>query len=371
MHPDRLRIAVIGGVRFDSFEPHAGGLERHSDLLARALVRSGHQVTVFAGHAQASVAAPYAHRPVTDRPLRLSEAARRDVAMPPMEFMVEHDAYLRLEDAVTSGEFDVIHNNSLHYLPVLWHRDVPIVHTLHTPPTPWLESAHYIRRERAAPRQRAISVSHANGRAWGEICDGTIHNGIELDRWRNGGHAVGRRDDDGATPRRDRYGVWTGRIVPEKGPVDAILAARALDLPLILAGPIHDTTYFDDTVRPELDADRIYVGHLKVDEVASLVAGAAVTFVTPRWQEPFGLVVAESAAAGTPVAAYATGAMTELVEPAIGCLARPGDTTDLARAAREAALLSREAVRARAVERFSDQVMADRYARLYTELVRS
>jgi glycosyltransferase involved in cell wall biosynthesis len=363
MPTDPLRIAVIGGVRFDSFEPHAGGLERHSDLLARALVRSGHHVTVFAGHRPTAVAAPYVHLPIADRLLDLSDAARRDVAMPPMEFMVEHDAYLRLEDAVTSGEFDVVHNNSLHYLPVLWRRDVPVVHTLHTPPTPWLESAHRIRRERAVRRHRAISVSHSNSSAWGEICDGTIHNGIELDRWRDA--------HDDAEHGHGGYAVWTGRIVPEKGPVDAIRAAKALGMRLLLAGPVHDRTYFDEAVRPELDGQRTYVGHLKVDDVAALVAGAAVTFVTPRWEEPFGLVVAESAAAGTPIAAYASGAMTELVEPAIGRLARPGDPADLARAAREALQLDRDEVRRRAVERFSDQQMADRYAEIYAELVHS
>jgi glycosyltransferase involved in cell wall biosynthesis len=361
MSTDPLRIAVIGGVRFDSFEPHAGGLERHSDLLARALVRAGHEVTVFAGNGAGATEAPYHHRPVTDRLLHLSDEARRDVAMPPMEFMVEHDAYLRLEDPVTGGDFDVVHNNSLHYLPVLWQRDVPVVHTLHTPPTPWLESAHHIRRERGDGRHRAISVSHANGRAWGAICDGTIHNGIELDRW---GHA-----SDGTAPTSEPYAAWTGRIVPEKGPLDAILAAKALGLPLMLAGPIHDPAYFEDVLRPELDRERTYVGHLKVDHVAALVASAAVTFVTPRWQEPFGLVVAESAAAGTPVAAYATGAMTELVEPAIGRLARPDDTADLARAAECALALDRDAVRRRAVERFSDERMAERYADLYAELV--
>jgi glycosyltransferase involved in cell wall biosynthesis len=324
-------------------------------------VRGGQQVTVFAGHRPATAEAPYIHRPVTDRLLQLSPEARRDVAMPPMEFMVEHDAYLRLEDPVTSGDFDVVHNNSLHYLPVLWQRDVPVVHTLHTPPTPWLESAHHIRRERVGRRHRAISVSHANGRAWGAICDGTIHNGIELDRW--------RPERSAPAPMSGGYAAWTGRIVPEKGPVDAIVAAKALGLPLVLAGPIHDATYFDDVVRPELDAERTYVGHLKVDDVAALVAAAIVTFVTPRWQEPFGLVVAESAAAGTPVAAYATGAMTELVEPEIGRLARPDDPTDLARAAEAALHLDRDVVRRRAVERFSDQRMAERYARLYGELV--
>jgi glycosyltransferase involved in cell wall biosynthesis len=365
MPNDPLRIAVIGGVRFDSFEPHAGGLERHSDLLARALVRAGHHVTVFAGPRDSTGPVGYSHRPLADRPLQLSAAARRDVAMPPMEFMVEHDAYLRLEATVLNGDFDVVHNNSLHYLPVLWRSDVPVVHTLHTPPTPWLESAHRIRRERTDGRHRAISVSHSNGREWGSICDGTIHNGIELDRW--GG--VRSRPDVGVDG--DDYGVWTGRIVPEKGPVDAIRAAKALGLPLLLAGPVHDHAYFEQVVRPELDGTRKYIGHLKVDDLASVVARAVVTFVTPRWREPFGLVVAESAAAGTPVAAYATGAMTELVDPTIGRLARPADPADLAKAADAALTLDRREVRRRAVERFSDRRMADRYAVLYDELVHS
>ncbi|MEZ5258240.1 MAG: glycosyltransferase [Ilumatobacteraceae bacterium] len=366
MSTQPLRVAIIGGVRFDSFEPHAGGLERHSDLLARALIRAGHSVTVFAGHGPSAGVAPYEHRPVTERVLRLSEEARRDVSMPPMEFMVEHDAYLRLESEVTGADFDVVHNNSLHYLPVLWRCDVPIVHTLHTPPTPWLESAHRIRRERSDRGHLAVSVSHANGRAWGAICDGTIHNGIELDRWSRS--PVDGTGVVGGMPSNP-YAVWTGRFVPEKGPVHAIRAAKALGIPLMLAGPVHDPVYFDAVVRPELDCDRSYVGHLGVDDVALLVAGASVTFVTPLWQEPFGLVVAESAAAGTPIAAYDTGAMTELVHPTIGRLARPGDPHALASSAEAALRLDRAEVRRSAIDRFSDDRMAQRYTDLYRDLV--
>lgn len=355
MSAPSLRVAIIGGVRFDTFEPHAGGLERHSDVLARALVRAGHDVTVFAGHRPGSAAAPYRHRPITDTLLELSDDARHDVSMPPMEFMVEHDAYLRLEDAVAQGGFDVVHNNSLHYLPVLWRDGPPVVHTLHTPPTPWLESAHRIRCERARGRHRAVSVSHANGRRWGPACDGVVHNGIELDRWRFGSGGQG-------------YAAWTGRVVPEKGPVDAIRAAKAAGMPLLMAGPLHDRRYFDECVAPELDDDRRYVGHLDVDGAAALVAGADVTLVTPRWEEPFGLVVAESAACGTPVAAYAIGAMPELIDRELGRLAPSGDVDALAAALGRARRLDRAAVRRRAVEQFADDDMAARYVTVYREL---
>ncbi|GAA0270363.1 hypothetical protein GCM10010302_04920 [Streptomyces polychromogenes] len=114
-----------------------------------------------------------------------------------------------------------------------------------------------------------------------------VHNGIDLRRWPAG---TGGGDL-----------VWYGRIVPEKGPALAIAAAEA-GVALTLAGPVADHRYFRDHVAPRLGGRIRYAGHLRRRELAALVGSARATLVTPCWDEPYGLVVAESLACGTPVA---------------------------------------------------------------------
>ena len=95
---------------------------------------------------------------------------------------------------------------------------------------------------------------------------------------------------------------------------------------------------------------------------------SAVTLVTPRWDEPFGLVAAEAMACGTPVAAWASGALPEIVDDTTGRLAAPGDLEGLRRAVTQASGLDRAGVRRRVVERFDRRTMVDAYLRVYERL---
>ncbi|MEO6652474.1 MAG: glycosyltransferase [Ilumatobacteraceae bacterium] len=355
-----LDIAVIAGVRFDTSEPHAGGLERHTDVLATALQRRGHSVTVFAG-AGAPTKTPgrrYVVEPLVDEPIALSDAARADVSMPPDRFMIEHDAYLDLSDRLRERTFDVVHNNSLHYLPVLSDDRHPIVHTLHTPPTPWLESAHRIGRRRRRRHSRTVSVSNDNAARWNGIVDRVIHNGIDVDSWQTGDGGGG-------------YAFWSGRLVPEKGAHLAIEAARRAGVKLIVAGPAHDRAYFDESIAPALGPDCEYVGHCVSADVARYLASADVAVVSPCWDEPFGLVVAEALASGTPVAAFRRGAIPELLDDEIGVIADAGDVDALADAILAASHLDRDACRRAARQRFAATAMAERYECVYRELLAS
>jgi glycosyltransferase involved in cell wall biosynthesis len=213
-----------------------------------------------------------------------------------------------------------------------------------------LESAHSQSHRR---RDRVVSVSRANARTWGIAAD-VVHNGVELPVVHLG--AVGD------------HVVWTGRVVPEKGTHLAIDAARLAGRPIVLAGPVHDQGYFDAEIGPRLGTDARYVGHLCRDELAELVAGAAVALATPCWEEPFGLVVVEALAVGTPVAAFARGGIPELVTPEVGRLAPPGDVLALGRAIGEAADLDRGTCRRHVEDHFSVASMVDRYEAIYREM---
>jgi glycosyltransferase involved in cell wall biosynthesis len=348
-----LRICLIASARFAVCEPFAGGLEAHTHLLATELIRRGHEVSVFAGPGSDP------SLPVTELPVgsfRDTSAGHGPSGTTPEEWMREHHAYLDLMlQLVRHGaeRFDVIHNNSLHYLPVAMSKAVavPMLTTLHTPPVPWLESALVLTPDGSA----FAAVSEWTRQAWGHVVSSQlVLNGIDVSRWQPGPGGGGA--------------VWSGRIVPEKAPHEAIDAARLAGLSLQLVGPVHDRAYFAREVAPRLGGPIRYAGHLDQAALSRVVGGASVALVSPAWEEPFGLVAAEAMACGTPVAAYARGALPEIVDSTTGRLARAGDVADLARVAREAMLLDRAAVRTSAEDRLSVTAMTDAYQRIYESM---
>jgi glycosyltransferase involved in cell wall biosynthesis len=354
-----LRIGLIAASRFPVVEPFAGGLEAHVWGLADRLRARGHQVTLFAGPGsdpRLGVELLDLRRP------RLSDAARADVSMVAPEWVDEHHAYLQLMvrlGRTADADFDVIHNHSLHYLPVAMAATipVPIVCTLHTPPTPWLESAIQVDEECPVT---FVAVSAHTARAWAHVVPDArvIHNGVDVTRWRAGG--------GGGAP------VWFGRIAPEKGAHLAIDAATLAGCPLRLAGPIADRAYYDAEIRPRLERPGIeHVGHLTHAALVDLLGAASVALVTPCWDEPYGLVVAEALACGTPVCGFARGALGEILREDCGRLVAPGDVEALAAAIGPASKLSRDTAR-RHAERFcSLERMVERYSALYRELART
>lgn len=340
-----LRIAILGPVKLALGPPFGGGLEAHTWQLAGGLRRRGHDVTLFAPDAPPGVTLVRSARWVPP------EAGRRDISAGPEAVLSENHAHIdAFRRIVRDGErFDVVHDNSGHHLPVSFAGllPVPMTTTLHTPPTSWMESALCLG---AADLASIVTVSEHCARSWSEavVCDEVIHNGVDTDLWQP---TVGPRD--GA--------VWLGRLVPEKGPHLAIEAARRAGEALRLAGPIHDDHYFRTAIAPLLGPDVRYEGHLGSEEAALLVRSAAVTLVTSMWDEPFGQVVAESLASGTPVAGFASGALPELVSPEVGVLVAPGDVDALARAIADAQGRSTADCRRRALEHFSLDRMLARY----------
>ena len=346
-----MRIAIVASARFPISEPFAGGLEAHTWSLANGLRARDHEVTVFAAPGSDP---RLGARELEVRVPRISSTARADVSMTPEWWLEEHHAYLSLMLELGGADVDVVHNNSLHYLPVAMAAALrtPVVTTLHTPPTPWLESA--IQAPKRCPVTFA-AVSGHSARAWRHLVDATvIRNGTDVDRWRQG---------PGGGPV-----IWSGRLVPEKGAHLAAEAAVSAGVPLRIAGPIMDAPYFDEQVRPWLGGGVEYVGHLRTDELVALVGSSSASLVTPCWEEPYGLVVAESLACGTPVAGFARGALPELVDDRHARLVAPGDVAALARALTEVVELDRDAVRRHAVAACSVTVMIEAYEDLYEGL---
>lgn len=348
-----MRIGIISHLKYPIAEPFAGGLEMHTHLLARSLRTRGHTVTLFASTRSD---ADLGLEAICDETALMAAGVEEatDVG-----FFREHHAYLGLMNRLRRSDFDIIHNNSLNYLPVSMADalPMPMVTTLHTPPFCWLESGI---RECKSESAVFVAVSDSIRQAWSAITPVTevVRNGIDLQRF-----AFAPK------PSHERYLVWYGRIVPEKGLHHAMDAAALVGLPLKIAGPALDPEYFASEIAPRMGRGNEYLGHLGHSELSALIGGASAFLCTPCWEEPYGLVVAEALACGVPVAAFARGAIPEILTPECGVLAVPDDVTSLAAATRQVLALDRAACRSRAEQACDAETMIDAYENLYARCV--
>lgn len=335
-----MKIALLAPLRFPVAEPFHGGLEMHTHLLARELALRGHEVTLFAH--------PDSDPQFNLVPVNVAENAG---------FLAYTLALRKAVRLAGSGGFEVIHNNSIHFLPPLLARELPcpMVTALHTPP--YRSHRFTARLTRRTPTHHYAAISHFLGRQWQPFIGddySVVHNGLDPAAW-----------PFSATPE-PKTAIWYGRFSPEKGAEYAIEAARLAGYQLTLAGPISDPLYFNSLVAPELDDNIRYVGHLNQAELAGLVGRAAVGMVTSVWDEPFGLVFAEMLACGTPVAGFESGAAGEIITTEVGALVAKYDVGALAQVLGEVeGSRVRQHCRERVMNNFPIAGMVDRYLEVY------
>lgn len=353
------RVALLGSTRHPVAEPFAGGQESHVATLSRALRRRGAHVVLYAAEGSDPDLAD--ELVVHARPPRLSHEAALDPQLPEPTFLADQHAYLGVVgDLMARREtLDVVHNSSLHHLPLVAARavDRPHVMTLHTPPFPWLETG----ADLADPRVEYVAVSKDLAGRWRTLrrAPRVVPNGVDVAGFPEGPGGEGL--------------AWVGRLVPDKGADLAVAVARAAGRPLVLVGPVSDPEWYDAVLRPLLGGDVEHAGHLGQADAAALVGASAALLVTPRWPEPFGLVAVEGALTGTPVLALERGGLGEVVRRGLGVLVPPGETEDrsvscLTSAVPVAVARDRREVRSAAVEHFSADRMAAAYVELYDEV---
>ncbi len=304
--------------------------------LTEGLVARGHDVTLFATADSTTSARLHAVAPAG-----YEEDAE-----------VEAKVYEALHIAAVferADDFDVI-SNQFDFLPLVFSRLTA---------TPVVTTIHGFSSERIVPVFRAyddiahyVSISDADRR--GDLTyAATIHHGIHVDEFTLG-------TGDGG------YLLFLGRIHPDKGTREAIEVARRAHLPLVIAGIIQDPDYYQEFVAPHLDDTAVsYVGPVGPADRDRLLGGARALLHLIGFDEPFGLAVVESLAAGTPVIAHPRGSMPEILRDGVtGFLV---DTVDEGVSA-VAALGGIDRVRCRAevLERFSADRMVDDYERLLT-----
>jgi glycosyltransferase involved in cell wall biosynthesis len=340
-----MRIAQLAPL-YESVPPRLyGGTERVVAWLTEALVRRGHDVTLFASGDSRTSARLIAPCP---RALRLDGGGLDAVALHTRELA---EAFSR------SAEFDVIHSHVDHLaFPFSRRARARVVHTMHGR----LDVPHVPLLFEEFSDLPVVSISDAQrvplrGRTvnWA----GTVHHGLPPE-------GIPFRADP------DAYLVFLGRMSPEKRPDLAIEIARRVGLPLKIAAKVEeaDRRYFDRVIAPLL-ADPLveFLGEVNDAQKFALLGGALCLLFPIDWPEPFGITMIESLACGTPVIARPCGAVPEIVLD--GVTGFIGDTVeDLAHAVKRLDHLDRARCRRDIEERFSVEAMTSRYEAVYARL---
>jgi glycosyltransferase involved in cell wall biosynthesis len=338
---DKMRIAVVGPVAQAIPPARSGSVETVTHLLTEGLADQGHDVTLFATGDSETSARLHATFPV---------GYHEDPELWPWELC----ELLNLSAAVErASDFDVIHYQA-EYAPLslafVALSPTPVVVTVHHAP-----SAAEIALWSRGPVAPFIAVSEAQREML-----------APLDVVATVPHAVDTRVlSPGGEPDDDL--VFLGRFTAGKGVVQAIGAARRAGRRLLLAAA--ENEYYREVVAPLVDGERVvWVGEVGGAEKAALLGRAAALLYPVQEAEPFGLVLAEAMACGTPVAALRRGAVTELVDD--GVTGRAFDSLDdLVDGLPDVIALDRARVRAKAVERFGPDRMVERHVEVYASLV--
>ncbi len=321
-----------------------GGTERVVSWLTEELIALGHEVTLFASGDSATSARLEA---VWPRALRLDGAVRDPNAL---HMLMLEQVYQRAAD------FDFLHFHLDYYPFSLFSRQsTPFVTTLHGR----LDLPEHQPVFDAFSSVPVISISNAQRRPLSQArWVRTVHHGLPE-------RLLMPR------PVKQSYFAFLGRIAPEKGIDRAIRIAEHCDVPLKVAAKVDkaDREYFDEQIRPMLRSPKVdYIGEITDQEKSDFLNGAIALLVPIDWPEPFGLVMIEAMACGTPVIAFNRGSVPEVVDDGLtGFIVE--DETGAIGAVDRLGHLSREKIRRRFEERFTARRMAQDYLAVYRSLM--
>jgi len=343
-----MRIAQVTPLWY-AVPPYTyGGSELIVSMLTEELIRRGHEVTLFAtGDAKT------AGRLMPIWPKGLVKA---NLATPfAAHFAVQALLYKELLEK--QNDFDIIHDHSEEYgTPFTPFLKPPIVSTLHNPLT-----EERIILYKKFPNINYVAISKNQKRSGPGInIVKTIYHGIPIEKY-------------DFNPKPKNYLFWLSSIQPDKGTAAAIEIAKMAGENLIISGPIHshNADYFEYRIKPLIDGKQIqFVGEADFEKKVELFKNAKALLFPIRRQEPFGLVVIESMACGTPVIAFKEGSMPELIEHGkTGFLVN--STEEAVRALKRVKKISRSYCREYAKKNFPLKKMVNRYERLYKKIFKS
>ncbi|MDP5338150.1 MAG: glycosyltransferase family 4 protein [Nodularia sp. (in: cyanobacteria)] len=338
-----MKIAQVAPLWERVPPPSYGGIELVVSHLTDELVRRGHEVTLFASGDSQTLADLKAVYPLA---LRLDK------------YVQDYAGYETLELSQVyqhAAEFDIIHSHvGIAALPLASLVSTPTVHTLHNSFTQDNQKVfryHY--------QQPYVSISKAQRQIKLNYV-ATVYNGIETNDY-----------PFIAQPQEPQYLAFLGRFSPEKGPQQAMAIAKQTGWRLKMAGKVDigDAQFFEQEIVPHIDGQQIeYLGEINHAAKAELLGNAAITLFPINWQEPFGLVMIESMATGTPVIAMNLGSVSEvIVHGETGFICQT--YKEMATMIPAALALNRQACRKHIENNFSVNHMVNGYEAVYNQII--
>ena len=342
---DRMKIAVVAPPWYEVPPEGYGGIEQMVATLVDGLETSGDEVTLIAAGEDRTDAAEF-ERTFRSTPEGLGG---------PDSLLIELIHAQRAADLLRDLDVDVVHDHSVAGPLLAPYRSAPTVVTVHGPVVGWM------RRLYASLRSIGlIAISNAQRAAAPELpWIGTVYNGIDV----------------AAAPFRaekDDWFLFLGRIHPTKGVREAIEVARAVGGRLLIAAKASDDAeqqYLEEEVEPLLNEDAVYLGDVDATRKQELLAGARALLFPIRWEEPFGLVMIEAMACGTPVVAMRRGSVPEVVEHGVTGFVCDS-IEEMAAACGHLRTLDPAEIRRRCAERFDGSVMTRGYRDVYRSVTR-
>ncbi|MGB6057463.1 MAG: glycosyltransferase family 4 protein [Microthrixaceae bacterium] len=342
-----MRIGLIAPPWVAVPPVHYGGTEAVVDRLARGFQKVGHEVFLWAtGDSTCPVARGYTYR--SAQPGRIGMAT------------VEARHVIAGYEAIAAWGPDVIHDHTV--IGPLYSRrfvGLPVATTNHGP---FHDEATALYRA-VTPGVAVIAISQDQAsHARGFPISAVIHHGLDICDIPIG---------DGVGDERGEYFMFLGRMAPEKGLSSAVQLARRKGVRLLIAAKMREpleTEYFAENVEPFLNHDIEYVGEVDNLEKMALLRGAKALVNPICWPEPFGLVMVEALACGTPVVSLNNGSASEIIRDGItGIVCR--DMEEMAERLSEVEQIERNACRIDAESRFTTERMVEQHVELFTELI--
>lgn len=351
----KLKIAQVAPLWFSIPPEKYGGIEWIVYSLCEELTKKGHDVTLFAS-GDSKV------------PCKLVSVYPRGVLKDGVSWRDKTYDMLNLSEAFSrASEFDIIHSHiDLWELYFPRFIKTPCLHTIHNPL--------YSKNERDSrlfifekfKNNNFVLISKAQKKLSRVKLNATvIYNGIRLQEFK-------------FNPKPQNHIVWAARIDKHKGIENAIEAAKKVNVKLILAGRLDplQREYFENNIRPHLGEQIQYFGEYSREQKSDFLGCARALLYPIEWEEPFGLIMAEAMACGTPVIAFDRGSVREIVKQGktgfvVKSLDKKGNINinGLAKAIKKISQIDRRACRAWVEENFTSEKMVENYEKVYQKII--
>lgn len=328
-----------------------GGTELVASNITEELVNRGHEVHLLASGGSRTSAKLFE---IFDRPVRELAPNPEDAKL---REAFKYMAIAKAVKYINEGGFDIVHNHigwrTLPFEPLF---NASVVTTLHGPlDVPYMQTVYG-----TYPKANYVTISDAQRKPMTSLnFVSTVYNGIKVETFE-----FNNQPKD--------YVAFLGRMSPEKGPVEAIKAAKAAGIKLIMAAKVDsvDQDYFKKEVEPLIDGDQIkFIGEVDHKGKVALLKDAKALLALIQWEEPFGLFMTEAMSCGTPVIATVRGSVPELVEHGKNGYLVENTAEATATAIKAINYIDRSICRKIAEEKFSVKAMVDGYIKTYEKIL--